>query len=137
MQEMSPVPSSGDGLGFEMVAASLRADESDTQDFLEALATKLQNALPAQTRVDRARDGLFRGKTHVARISVDLGGSRYALSTGKRGGLETSCAKVVRGVAIKTAALDLDAWIDALARDLAAYAESSASARVALERLVT
>ena len=125
-----------DGLGFELLAASLRADETDARAFLAALATKLEGALPAQTRVERARDGLFKGTTHVARITVELGGLRYTLSAGKRGGLEASRAKVVGGVVIKTEGLGVETWIDALARDLAAYAESSASARAALERLV-
>lgn len=138
MNDMSLITGGADdGLGFEMLAASLRADETDARAFLEALATKLAGALPAQTRVERARDGLFKGTTHIERISVELGGFRYALSAGKRGGMEAARAKIVGGVAIKNEGLGLDAWIEALARDLASYAQSSASARAALERLVT
>ena len=137
MDDRNLIPGSAEGgLGFELLAASLRADETDARAFLAALAIKLEGALPAQTRVERARDGLFKGTTHVERITVELGGFRYVLSTGKRGGLEASRAKVVGGVVIKTEGLGVEAWIDALARDLAAYAESSASARAALERLV-
>jgi hypothetical protein len=137
MDDQNLIPRSAqDGLGFELLAASLRADETDARAFLAALATKLEGALPAQTHVERARDGLFKGTTHVARITVELGGFRYTLSAGKRGGLEASRAKVVGGVVIKTEGLGVEMWIDALARDLAAYAESSASARAALERLV-
>src|SRR5947209_3004449 len=120
-----------------MLAASLRADQTDTRAFVGELATKLQGALPAQTRVDYARDGLFKSTTHVARITVDLGAVRYLLSAGKRGGLEAARAKIVGGIAIKNEPLGVDAWIAALARDLAAYAQSNASARAALERLVT
>jgi len=137
MDDKNLIPSSAqDGLGFELLAASLRADETDARAFLAALATKLEGALPAQTRVERARDGLFKGTTHVARITVELGGFRYMLSAGKHGGLEASRAKVVGGVVIKNERVGVDTWIDALARDLAAYAQSSASARAALERLV-
>ena len=132
------VSSAGDeGLGFEVLAASLRADTTDTRAFLEALATKLEGALPSQTRCERARDGLFKSSTHVERIAVDLAGSRYILSAGKRGGLETARAKIVGGVVIKNEQLPMDAWIEALARDLSAHAQSSASARAALQRLVT
>src|SRR5438067_13036535 len=92
-------------LGFELLAASWRADMTDARAFLAALATKLEGALPAQTRVERARDGLFKGTTHVARITVELGGLRYTLGAGKRGGLEASRAKVVGGVVIKTEGL--------------------------------
>ena len=137
MDDRDLIPGSAEsGLGFELLAASLRADETDARAFLAALATKIEGALPAQTRVESARDGLFKGTTHVERITVELGGFRYMLSAGKRGGLEASRAKVVGGVVIKTEGLGVEAWIDTLARDLAAYAESSASARAALERLV-
>jgi hypothetical protein len=39
----------GDGLGFEVLASSLRADLSDTKAFLGALAEKLGGALPASS----------------------------------------------------------------------------------------
>ena len=137
MDDKNLIPgSAGDGLGFELLAASLRADETDARAFLAALATKLEGALPAQTRVERVRDGLFKSTTHVARITVELGGFRYMLSAGKHGGLEASRAKVVGGVVIKNEVLGVETWINALARDLAAYAASSAGARAALERLV-
>jgi len=126
-----------DGLGFELVAASLRADERDAHAFLGALAVKMEGALPSQTVVERARDGLFKSTTHVERVSVDLSPCRYVLSAGKRGGFEATRSKIVGGVAIKNEVLPVDAWIEALARDLTRYAESSAGARAALERMLT
>lgn len=138
MDDMSLVAGGGaEGLGFEMLAASLRADETDAHAFLGALAVKLEGALPAQTQVQRARDGLFKNTTHVERITVDLGGFRYLLTAGKRGGLEAARSKIVGGVAIKNESMGVDAWIEALAQDLTTYAQGSASARAALERLVT
>ena len=138
MNERDLIPGGAEsGLGFEMLAASLRADQTDTHAFLEALAVKMEGALPAQTRVERARDGLFKSTTHVERITIDLGAFRYALGAGKRGGLEAARAKIVGGVAIKNEGMGVDQWIELLAQDLAAYGESSASARAALERLVT
>ena len=138
MNERDLIPGDAEsGLGFEMLAASLRADQTDTHAFLEALAVKMEGALPAQTRVERVRDGLFKSTTHVERITIDLGAFRYALSVGKRGGLEAARAKIVGGVAIKNEVMGVDQWIESLAQDLAAYGESSASARAALERLVT
>lgn len=134
----SLVPGGADsGLGFEMLAASLRADETDAHAFLGALAVKMEGALPSQTRVERARDGLFKSTTHVERITIDLSNMRYTLNAGRRGGLEAARSKIVGGVAIKNEGLGIDAWIESLARDLASYAESSANARAALERLVT
>ncbi len=88
MDEMSLTTGGAEsGLGFEMLAASLRADETVTRAFLAALATKLEGALPAQTVVERSCDGLFKNTTHVARVDVDLAPFRYTLGTGKRGEL--------------------------------------------------
>jgi hypothetical protein len=42
----------------------------------------------------------------------------------------------VRGIVIKSEPLDLDAWIEALSRELAAQARQSERARIALERLL-
>jgi hypothetical protein len=138
MDELSMAISSGDdGMQFELVAASLRADMADTRAFLGALAAKLEGALPALTHVERARDGLFKSTTHVESISIDLGTYRYSISTGNRGSWQASRAKIVGGIAIKTESLGVDAWIDALAQDLAIHAQSSSSARAALGRLIT
>jgi hypothetical protein len=138
MDDLTPAPlGADDGLGFELLAASLRADTVDTRAFLEALATKMEGALPTFTSVERARDGMFKSTTHVERISIDLGGFRYSIAAGKRGAMEATRAKIVGGVVIKTDTLGLDAWTDALARGLTAHAESSATARAALERLIT
>ena len=124
------------GLGFEMLAASLRADQTDARAFLGALAVKLEGALPGQAVVTRARDGLFKNTTHVERITVDLPPYRYTLNKSGRSGLEATRAKFVGGISIKSEGLGLDAWIESLARSLQEYAASSASARAALERLL-
>jgi len=135
VDEMSLVGGASDGLGFELLAASLRADQTDGRAFLGALAVKLEGALPAQTEVERAKDGLFKSTTHVERITVDLSPFRYVLST-HHGGLQAVRTKVVGGVAIKNETMGVDGWIEGLAHDLTAYAQNSASARAALERLL-
>jgi hypothetical protein len=43
----------------------------------------------------------------------------------------------VRGISLKTDELPVDAWIEELSRDLAAYAAKNSQARAALERLLT
>lgn len=124
-----------DGLGFEIVASSLRADAGDIKSFMEALATKLEGALPSQTRVERKGGGLFSGSKRVHRISVDMGEYRYELvSTGAR--VEPSRAKAVRGIVLKTEQMPLDEWIDELSRQLAHEAQQSEQARLALQRLL-
>jgi hypothetical protein len=121
-----------EGEGFELVAASLRADARDLDSFLEALATKLSASLPASTSVDR--EG-FRGRGAVKSLSVDLGERRYGL---ERSSVGVTCrrANAVRGIVLKNEELGLDEWIDLLSRDLAEAAEQSERGRLALDRLL-
>src|SRR5947209_10093689 len=120
---------------FELLAASLRADTGDLTAFTEALATKLEGALPGQTEVERKGGGLFGGPKRVARIGVQMGDSRYELRAEKHG-LQCTRGKSVRGIVLKTESLNLDEWIDGLSRDLTEQAARSEQARTALQRLV-
>ena len=118
--------------GFELLAASLRADARDLNAFFEALATKLSASLPESTDVDR--EG-FRGRGRVKSISVDLGTHRYGLER-KATGVTCLRANAVRGIVLKNEELGLDEWIDSLSRDLAEAAEQSDRGRLALDRML-
>ncbi len=63
---------------LDLLAASLRADAGDLDAFVEALAVKLEAALPGQVEVER-RGGLLGGRKRVRRIQVTLGDQRYEL----------------------------------------------------------
>ena len=119
---------------FDMVAAGLRADATDLNAFVEALAVKLEGALPGRVKIAR-HGGLLSRSKGVREISVDMGDSRYSLvSNGGR--IETTRRNEVRGIAIKSEPLELDEWIAALSRELEAAARESADGRQALERLL-
>jgi hypothetical protein len=121
---------------FDLVAASLRADAADSRGLAEALALRLETALPSQTRVERrARRLLSRDKV-VRAIEVDAGENRYSLEVDERGGMETRRSAAVRGIVLKNDPLPLEEWIDALARDISEQARTSAQGREALERLL-
>ncbi len=124
------------GLDFDLAAAGLRADGGDLRISLEALATKLQEALPAATRVQRSGGGLLRrGPTRVSELKVELGAVHYQLAvTGER--LSCSRERQVGGIAIKREPLDPADWVAALAADLQVEAERSSGAREALARLL-
>lgn len=125
-----------DAEGFELVAASLRADAADLPTFVEVLAGKLEGALPGHVQVERhARKLLSHGKV-VRKITVELGDMRYTLDA-SGAELATSRAKAVRGIVLKNERLGLPEWIDGLAHDLAAQAAGSEAARAALQRLLT
>src|SRR4051812_17993536 len=121
---------------FDLVASSLRADASDTRALAEALAVKLEGALPMQTRIHRRSKGLLSRIKLVRRIEVDCGDARYTLDVDDRGAATAVRAQEVRGIVLKNEPLPLDAWIDALARDLTVLAGQSEQGRLALERLL-
>lgn len=122
-------------LQVDLFAASLRADMTDLKAFMEALATKLEGAMPMQTSVTR-QSGLFSREHPVREINVVFGDYQYRISRERQGQLMAQRAKVVRGIVIKTEPVPVEQWIDDLAQLLAQEASKSAQARAALERFL-
>jgi len=122
-------------LQMELLAASLRADSSDTKAFLEALATKLEGSLPDRTTVTR-HSSLFSREHPVKEIAVVLGDYQYRIGRERQGPIMAQRAKVVRGIVLKTEQIPMEQWIEELAGELAQVAASSAQARSALERFL-
>lgn len=120
---------------FDLSAAGLGSDGSDLRISIEVLASKLENALPAQTRVERRGAGLLgRGDKHVRRVSVALGDASYELAVANDR-VAGSRERRVGGISIKRESLDPGQWVSALTAELREQAERSAEARAALERL--
>jgi hypothetical protein len=91
--------------------------------------------LPGRARIERRAARFLSKQKRVERIELELGERRYVLVV-HGADLETSTAKAVRGIVLKTEQLPLDAWIQALSRDLASEAQRSEESRLALERLL-
>jgi len=125
----------GEERDFDLAAASLRASSGDLRTFVDVLADKLDQALPGRVRVERRAARLLSKQKHVTAIELDLGGTRYLLAA-QNGAVETRCATAVRGIVLKSAVVSLDAWIDALLRELANEAQTSEQSRLALEQLL-
>ncbi|HEY6410282.1 MAG TPA: hypothetical protein VIY29_22745 [Ktedonobacteraceae bacterium] len=125
----------GEPLQMELLAASLRADSTDSRAFLEALAAKLAGSLPNQTTVTR-HSSFFSREHPVKEIAVTMGDYQYRIWREKQGPIMTQRAKVVRGIVLKTEEILMDQWIDELADALAHEAAHSAQARIALERFL-
>jgi hypothetical protein len=119
---------------LDLLAASLRADAGDLDAFVEALAVKLEGALPDQVGVER-RGGLLGSRKRVRRIEVTLGDQRYEAEP-EHGRVTCRRRSVVRGIALKTQELDLDAWIAALSQELVEEADRTERGRLALARLL-
>ncbi len=122
------------GLDIDLLAASLRSDVSDTGAFVEALAVKLEDAVPGGVFVERRRDGMF-GPKKVRRIALDAGGQRLELRAAG-GALQTLCSRLSGGIVLRSAELDTDDWLRALGEALAVQAQRSKTTRQALERLL-
>lgn len=118
---------------FDLAASTLGAELSDARALTEALAVKLEAALPAQTKVWRR--GMLSRQKRVERIEVRLGEETFTLAL-NGSATETARARTVGGIVIRREPLALAAWLDALSRALEAEAERSEAARQALERLL-
>jgi hypothetical protein len=121
-------------LDIDLLAASLRADAGDLGAFVEALAIKLEEAVPGAVRVERRREGLF-GPKVVRRIALDAGGRRLELRAGA-GSVQTYSSRLSGGIVLKSEELSTDDWLRALGETLAVQARDSQSTRQALERLL-
>jgi hypothetical protein len=122
-------------LDMDLLAASLRADSSDVNAFVESLAAKLEEAVPDRTRVERRRAGLM-GPKQVRRIALDAGSTRLELLRDDGGAVQTRCSRLSGGIVLKTEPVDTEAWIEALGQALAAEAGRNERTRQALERLL-
>ncbi|MCW6512957.1 hypothetical protein [Lichenifustis flavocetrariae] len=99
--------------------------------FTEALAARLEPALPGRIEVERRRDGLFSKTFHVRRISARFDDSLLVLEY-DRGHLHAKRTKVVRGVSISTQDLSVPAWLDDIIRRTQAVGEGAGAAHAAL-----
>ncbi len=131
-----PVGTDGAVADVDELAASLRASSGDLGVFVPVLADKLERALPGRVRVERRRVKLLSSERRVARIECELGERRYDLVSVAPGRLEGRRCTVVRGVTLKTEPLALEAWIEALAADLAEEAEASEASAIAVQQLL-
>ena len=120
---------------FDLTASSLRADAADARALAEALAAKLSEALPGQTRTRRQAARLLSRAKRLESVEVQFGDEMFVLSLSGETA-RTSVAKTVRGVVIKRQELPLDTWLGALSEALNAEAERSEAARLSLERLL-
>ena len=127
----------GDGGADEvaLVAAALRADASDVESWSRVLTETLGDALPAgMVDVERERSLGDRLAGRAGRaVAVTVTGHNRSLELREhRSRIEARIVREVRGVVIARETVDLDAWLGALAEEVAAAARSSAASREAL-----
>ena len=112
---------------FDLSAAWYRKARGDVKTFVEGFATRMEAAIPGRVRIERRRDGLFSKTSHVVRVAIDSDPNVYILSLdGDR--LSAQRAKSVRGVTLKSEAMDFPEWLAALNADIQRLAERAGAA---------
>lgn len=112
---------------FDLSAAWYRKAQGDLRAFLEGFAARMEGAIPGHVAVERRRDGLFSKTSHVVKVAIDAGASVYSLCLdGSR--LSALRAKSVRGVTLKSEAMDLPEWLNALNADVQRLADQTGAA---------
>lgn len=114
---------------------AIGAGAKRSRDLVNAVASKLYDAFPLMTEVDRGMFGAGPAKRVAITVPVGNDRLRYALALGRSGEVETTCAKIVRGVTIRTEQVPFEQWAHALYEDLHAYARSSEQAQQMLAQL--
>ena len=112
---------------FDLEAAVLRRSQVDLRAFMEALAVRLEGALPQQVSVERRRDGLLSKTSHVAGIEVRTEKAIYTLTLLK-GVLTATRAKVVRDVVISTSSVTAAVWLGEVRAEVSSLAQKSGDA---------
>jgi hypothetical protein len=120
---------------LDTLAASLRADASDTGVFFQVLATRLVDSMPGIVTLER-EGGLFRKDHPVKKITVRAGDDLFEAEV-VGGAVAARHAHAVRGITLRSEELDFQAWLRALLGVLQTRAQSSAEASAALRALVT
>jgi hypothetical protein len=120
---------------FDLSAAWLRADGAELAISIEAIAHKLEEAMPTRTRVERHSRRLFGGGKQVRRVRVELGDDIYSLSV-EGDQVQGARERKVGGISIKRETLGLGDWVKALGTELREEAQRSGEARAALEGLL-
>ena len=107
-----------------MIAAGMKLDLSNATAFLDRLAQTLETAVPERTKVQRQG-------SHVASIELHLGADLF-LARREPQGVLAQHKRLSRGIALKTATLPLDQWVQLMSAGLAGHANENARATQAL-----
>jgi hypothetical protein len=111
----------------EQIAAGLRLDFTNAAALLAQLAGMLTSGFAAQTRIEG-----HGAEVHLIEVTLE---KDVFVAQRESHGVTAKHKKVVRGVALKTKACEIDEWVDLLTQALAKHANSSARATEVLAQL--
>jgi hypothetical protein len=128
------------GLGpladVQIVASMLRTDEADVRSFVRVLTEALADALPAGMVEVEYRRGLVARNRRPVAVVVHGDDQDLGLRESDRGGVDTEVRRVVRGVVLSRAKVDLETWLWILAETVLAAAARTAATQRAFERFM-
>ena len=132
-------PTSGALPEFDMVAASIRADASDTESFFRVLVAKMSDALGDRVTVKRS-GGLLKRDRPVTGVEMDLtsaGAGVVLTASREHDAITCTVVRRVRGIALSTKQVTMPEWIDELVAALADEAKRSQQTWSALHGLLS
>lgn len=127
-------------MGFDLVAAQVRADSADTATFFRVLAAKLADALGERVKLERS-GGLLKRDRPVTGIELDLtaAGAGTVLSARSERGGAVACtvARRVRGIVLSSKPVTMSEWVEELVSALGEEARRSEQTWKALHGLLS
>jgi hypothetical protein len=132
-------PQSGALPGFDMVAASIRADASDTETFFRVLVAKMSDALGDRVSVKRS-GGLLKRDRPVTGVEMDLtnAGAGIVLAANREhNSITCTVMRRVGGIALSTKHVSMPEWIEELVSALADEAKRSQQTWSALHGMLS
>jgi len=132
-EEASSLPV--DGFSFDLSAAEWRRGATDERALAEALAVRLEQALPGKTIVKRSHS-IFSKQTPLRRIAVNFDEEQFQLTHDKRNGIRTTKASMGRGIILKTTPLEFEEWLAELSTAIQLFAEAHEETRASLQRFL-
>jgi hypothetical protein len=115
------------GVDTEQLAESLRLDLNDVDTFLYKLAHSLHHGFAGRTRLEVVGQRL-----ELFELNLD---PELFVARREPQGLIAQHRKMVRGIALKTATLPIDRWVEMLTRALATHANENARVAQVLAQL--
>ena len=116
---------------FDLNAAWLRRANGDMKAFMQALAVRLEDALPGRVEVERKRDGFFSRESHAVRIAVAFDSSLYTLVL-EHGRLCARRAKIIHGVSLSSDEIAVPDWFAALNREVGIIGQEAGDAHTVI-----
>jgi len=123
-------------LQLDILATMLSSDKKQAKEHVETLSNILEATLPDHVKIKRG--GMFFSKDRpLEELVVLFDESSYTLVVSKKGSVSAKKQKLVRGIALSSAEMQVQECIDSIVAHLSETAAKSSAARDALARFIS